>query len=59
MFLYVICPFFVREKVVILGQKGKAAGHFCTRTPTKFTGGEKECGTQGYLKSVLHESGST
>lgn len=41
MFLYVICPFLSVKKLVILGQKGKAAGHFCTRTSTKFTGGER------------------
>ena len=41
MFLYVICLFLSVKKLVILGQEGKAAGLFCTKTPTKFTGGEK------------------
>lgn len=41
MFLYVICLFLSVKKLVILGQEGKAAGLFCTKTPTKFTGGAK------------------
>ena len=51
------CTWFVRflsvKKLVILGQKGKATGLFCTKTPTKFTGGEEALQRES-LKIVLY-----